>query len=392
MSAHEMTNQRIYLDNAATTYPKPRTVLDRMMDRYHRMGVSPGRASHDLAAEAEQYLGSVRKKVAAFFGAADPERVVFASNATDALNAAIQGILKPGDHAVATRLEHNSVLRPLHHLKRALGIEHTLVGFDQNGIVSPDAVRAAIRSTTRLVIVNHASNVLGTIQPIAEIGKVCAEMGVPLLVDTAQSAGYVSFSMVDCNVSAVAFTGHKALLGPSGIGGLVVARDLEIATTRFGGTGVDSRNLTHTQDYPYRLEAGTHNMLGIMGLSEGLDYLEHEGMGNIYRRELALTLRLRAGLGALENVTLYTPRACDRLVPIVTCGVRGIHPDDVGAILDGDYGIAVRTGLHCAPLVHADLGTSAQGAVRFSLGCNNTEADVNLALEAMAEISRKARR
>ncbi len=382
-----MSDHLIYLDNAATTFPKPREVLDRMVETYSRLGVSPGRGSYDLAVEAAEIVQQARRKLAHFFGAHDPDRVILASNATDGLNLAIQGIVKPGDHVVSTRLEHNAVLRPLYHLKQRGWIEYDLVPFDVLGFVDPDAIAKAIRPNTRLVILCHASNVLGTLQPAADIGRICAEHGVPLLIDAAQSAGQVPIDMAAWQVSAVAFTGHKSLLGPSGIGGLALCPDLDVESTRFGGTGIESSSPIHTQAFPHRLEAGTLNLLGVIGLSAGLDYLQHEGMERIHRREMALIGRLQEGLASLPRVTVYGPPPGRRQTPVLVCNVEGMVAADVGTILDGDYGIAVRTGLHCAPLVHVDLGTPTHGTVRFSTGCFNMDEDVNQALEAMAAIS-----
>jgi cysteine desulfurase / selenocysteine lyase len=383
-----MTDRLMYLDNAATSFPKPRVVLDRMVEVYSQLGVSPGRGGYDLAVEAEGVVAQARRKLAAFFGAPDPNRVVFASNATDALNLAIQGIVKPGDHVVSTRLEHNSVLRPLHHLRERGWIDYDLVPFDSDGFIDPDDVAKAIRPNTRLVVVSHASNVLGTVQPVQDVASVCAGRGVPVLIDAAQSAGHVPVDLSGWGLGAVAFTGHKALLGPSGTGGLAVSPDLEIASTRFGGTGIESRSPVHTQSFPHRLEAGTLNLMGIIGLSAAIDYIGAEGVEETHRRVMALTRRLQEGLEAIPKVTVYGPPPEKRGVPVLTCNVEGKVHSDVGAILDGDYGIAVRTGLHCAPLVHADLGTGEIGAVRFSLGSFNTDEDVDCALEAMAEIGR----
>lgn len=376
----------VFLDNAATSFPKPREVLERMLDTYAELGVSPGRGSYDLAVEAEELVAKTRLKVARFFGAGDQDRVVFAASATDALNLAIQGMVSPGDHVVATRLEHNSVLRPLYHLKERRWIDYDLVAFDQKGLVDPEDVGRVLRPNSRLAIVSHASNVLGTVQPVMDIARVCAEHEVPLLVDAAQSAGQVPIHMASWPMSVVVFTGHKALMGPSGIGGLVLSPGLDIETTRFGGTGVDSGSPVHTQTYPHRLEAGTLNLLGVIGLSAGLDFLNRDGIDGTHRREMALLRRLREGLASIDRVVLYTPPQEDRQVPLTICNVAGMNPADVGAILDGDYNIAVRTGLHCAPLVHIDLGTAPEGAVRFSLGCFNSNEDIDKTLEAMAEI------
>lgn len=377
----------IYLDNAATGFPKPRAVLDSMVETYARLGVSPGRGSYDLSTEAGNLVAEVRAKVAGLFGAPVPQRVIFAANATDALNLAIQGIVVAGDHVVSTRLEHNSVLRPLFHLHERGVIDYDLVPFGASGKVDPEALAAAIQPNTRLVIASHASSVLGTTQPIKEIAAVCAARGVPLLVDAAQSAGHVPIAMSDWNVSAIAFTGHKSLLGPSGIGGLVLAPEIEVASTRFGGTGIDSHSLRHTQSYPYRLEAGTLNLLGIIGLGLALDHLEAQGIKRLHRREMSLIQRLRDGLIGLPGLAVHSPPPGDADIPVLTCSLENIGADDVGAILDADYGIAVRTGLHCAPLVHQDLGTAAEGGVRFSLGIFTTAAEIDAAVDAMREIA-----
>jgi cysteine desulfurase/selenocysteine lyase len=387
VTAGASSRDLIYLDNAATSFPKPSQVMEQMVEAYARLGVSPGRGTYDLAIEAAAFVTHAREQVAAFFGSSDPSRAVFAASATDALNLAIQGLVGPGDHVVSTRLEHNSVLRPLFHLKEWGWIDYDLVAFDAAGLVDPSAIDRAIRPNTRLVVVSHGSQVLGTVQPAGEIAGVCTARGVPLLLDAAQTAGQVPIDMQGWGVSAVAFSGHKSLLGPSGIGGLVVAPDLEVQSTRFGGTGVESHSLRHTQDFPQRLEAGTSNLLGIIGLSLALDYLQGLGLEESHDREMALIRRLREGLVATPGVSVLSPPPRDGDLPLLTCTVDGMDPEDVGAILDADYGIAVRTGLHCAPFVHADLGADPEGSVRFSVGHGNRDDDIDRALEAMAQIA-----
>jgi cysteine desulfurase/selenocysteine lyase len=381
-----MTDRIAYLDNAATTFPKPREVLRGMVETYARIGASPGRGNHDLAAQAGHLVDRTRAQVARFFGAPDPTRVIFSANASDALNTILLGLVRPGDHVVATRLDHNSVLRPLHHLAERGIITYDLAPFDGRGYVDPDAVAGLLRPNTRCVVMSHASNVLGTIQPVAEVGRRCAERGLPLIVDAAQSAGQVPIDMTALGVAALVFTGHKALYGPSGVGGLVLRPDLEVETTRFGGTGMDSASLVHTQAYPLRLEVGTLNLLGVIGLSLGLEFLDRQGIAELHRREMALTSRLRDALAADPAITLYCADDLDGHLPVVTANVAGVHPQDVGAILDGDFGVAVRVGVHCAPLVHRDLGTIDGGAVRFSLGAFNTADDIDRAIEAMRAI------
>jgi cysteine desulfurase / selenocysteine lyase len=377
----------VYLDNAATTFPKPEIVMRRMVETYLSMGVSPGRGSYDLAWEAQGVVWRTRQKIARFFGASDPERVIFTNNASDALNIAIQGMIKPGDHIVSTHLEHNSVLRPLNHLHDKGIIEYDLVYPDGQGYIHPDDVKRAITPATRLVVVTHASNVIGTVQPIAEIGRVCKEKGVPLLVDAAQTAGVIQIDMKASHVAALAFTGHKSLLGPTGIGGLILDRDVNIEQTRWGGTGVESKSRFHTPAFPYRMEVGTLNLMGIIGLSESISFLEDQSIARIHKKEMALLKRLRDGLSRIEGVTVYCTNDLSNHVALLSANINGLDPEDVGEMLNHDFGIAVRTGLHCAPGVHETIPTTPRGSVRFSLGPFNTEAHIDHTVEAMRFIA-----
>lgn len=383
-----MDNLMIYLDNAATTFPKPRIVLEQMVKHYQQIGVSPGRGSYDLATEAETFIHQSRVKLARFFGAPDPERIIFTANATDGLNLAISGLVQPGDHVITTRLEHNSVLRPLYHLERQQKIACSLIPFNSQGFINPADITAAIRPETRLVIVTHASNVIGSVQPIAEIGTICAEHGILLLVDASQSAGQIEVNMKAMKASVIAFTGHKSLYGPTGIGGLVVHPDVNIQPTRFGGTGIESESLVHSKRYPHRLEAGTLNFMGIIGLTLGIDYLLREDMGSKHKEEMRLMDRLITGLSEIAGIELYGGTDLTNRMPLLTVNLQGVAPEDIGAILDADFNIAVRVGLHCAPLVHETLGTAQRGAVRLSLGHFNTAMDIDRAIEAMALIAK----
>jgi cysteine desulfurase family protein len=378
--------QIIYLDNAATTFPKPHEVLSEMQEVYTRLGVSAGRGTYDLAAQAEDTVSQARNQICDFFGGDDPERVVFAYNATDALNTLILGLVTPGCHVVSTRLEHNSVLRPLHHLRREGIITYDLVPFDAQGFISPHDVAGSIRSETKMVILTHASNVLGTIQPVEEVGIICRERGVPLILDVTQTAGALPINMKSLGVDAVAFTGHKALMGPTGIGGLVLRSGLDIRPTRFGGTGIDSSSLLQNDTYPHRLEVGTLNLLGIIGLSTGIRYVIKHGIENTYQNEMTLFKCLRDGLAELEPVHMYCADKLDSHVAVLLCNIEGMDAQDLADILDGDFHVAARSGLHCAPLVHLDLGTSPSGGVRFSPGPFNTSRDIDVVLDAMREI------
>ncbi len=376
-----------YLDNAATTFPKPSLVLQEMFETYARLGVSPGRGSYDLAVQCERYVQDVRHQIADFFGGDSADRVVFACNATDALNTIILGLIEPGCHVVSSRLEHNSVLRPLYHLREMGLVTFDLIPFDRHGFIDPQDVAKLIKPSTKFVILNHVSNVLGTIQPVQEVGRMCTEMEIPFILDVSQSAGVVPINMRDMHVSVVAFTGHKSLMGPTGIGGLVLRDEIDIRATRFGGTGSDSWQTAHPEAYPDRLEAGTLNVMGIIGLSAGLRYLAQRGMASIYNHEMALVQTLRDGLSAMKNVKMYCAERLDRHIGLLTCNVKNVDPEDFAAILDGDFNIATRSGLHCAPLVHEDLGISPRGAVRFSFGPLNSAEDVSAALSAVRAIA-----
>lgn len=382
-----MGDQFIYLDNAATTYPKPDEVLLPMVEQYMQIGVSPGRGSYDLAVSAQDFIQDTRIKLAAFFNAPDPDGVIFTANATDGLNIAISGIVKPGDHVITTRLEHNSVLRPLYHLQQQGKIDCSLVRFNEKAFIDPEDIARAIRPNTKLVIVNHASNVLGTIQPVARIGELCAAKQIPFLVDASQSAGKVPVDMTVIKASAIVFTGHKSLYGPSGTGGLIVHPDLDIKPTRFGGTGIESKSLIHTARLPHRLEAGTHNLMGIIGLSLGIDYLLDKSLKAIHGKEMKLMDQLCTGLSKTKGIKLYCVEDLTDHLAVLSANVKGMIPEDTGAILDADFNIAVRVGLHCAPLVHEDLGTSEQGTVRFSLGVFNTESEIARVVKAMSLIA-----
>lgn len=382
----------IYLDNATTSWPKPDSVYDFMLDAYRKSGKGPGRGSAE-AANGDDLVSKVRQRLTEFFGgsSAAPERLVFSYNATDSLNMLIQGVLKRGDHVVATNLEHNAVLRPINHLVRDGGVTVTFVPVDDQGIVHAESIQNAIKDNTRLVVVNHGSNVIGTVQPLAEIGRVCREAGVIFATDSSQTAGVVPIDMQAMNLDVVAFTGHKSLLGSTGIGGLCVAEGVEIGQTRFGGTGILSEAPFQPEDYPWRLEAGTPNLMGIASLWAGQEWIEAQGgVDAIRKHEMALAERLVAGLREIPGVTVY---CCDSLanhVATVSMNIEGIEADRAGEILRNEYQIATRTGLHCAPLLHRQLGTEAiGGTVRFGIGALNTEAHIDTAIEAVGKVAER---
>jgi cysteine desulfurase/selenocysteine lyase len=378
----------IYLDNAATSFPKPETVYGFMDQFYRRFGVNPGRSGFDLCVEAGDILERTRESLASFFGGRDPSRLVFSYNSTDALNIAIFGLLQKGDHAISTTLEHNSVLRPLYHLSEDDGVEVDYVPFDAAGFVDPGDFEKLFRKNTRLVVVNHASNVIGTVQPVKEIGRLCKERGVPFLIDASQTAGKIPIDIRDLNVDVVAFTGHKSLLGPTGIGGLYVDDGVGIRHTRAGGTGVRSAVRRHLDEYPYRLEYGTTNVLGVAGLSAGLRWLQAKGLESIHRHEMSLVTRLRDGLRGVDGVTSYCQDDLSDHIAVYVFNVDGVEASNTGTMLDVEHNIACRTGLHCAPLVHEQIGTTGvHGAVRFGVGPFNREEHIDTAIEAVKEVA-----
>ena len=379
----------VYLDNASTAFPKPPVVIDTMADFYRRCGVSPGRAGHDLATEAGLMIEGARRLLDRFFNnpAGDPDRVCFDLNASAALNMIIQGVCRPGDHVVATTLEHNSVLRPLYVMEQDGIITHDLVPFDGDGFVDPQDIARAIKPNTRLVIINHGSNVLGTIQDAAAIGAVCREKGVLFAMDVAQTAGIVPIDMAAWHVDLVAFTGHKSLMGPVGTGGMVVGPDVPLRATRWGGTGVESAIRTHLDTFPYLGEVGTPNTVGIAGLKRGLEWIEEQGLEQIRRHEMELARRLVDGLREIPEVTLYGAACSDRHLPVICCNVEGFGSPQTGEILDVEHNVATRYGLHCAPLAHEGIGTSPKGTVRLSIGPFNTAEHVDAAIAAMADVA-----
>ncbi|MCL4807525.1 MAG: aminotransferase class V-fold PLP-dependent enzyme [Thermoanaerobaculia bacterium] len=380
----------IYLDNGATSFPKPEEVYVAMDRFYRAYGVNPGRSGFDLCLEAGSLVDKTRKLLCSFFGGTDPNRLVFGYNSTDALNLAIFGLVSPGDHVVTTHLEHNATLRPLWMLEHEHGVKVDWVDFEADGWVDPQKVIEKITPGTKAVVMNHGSNVIGTLQDLAPIGKACRERGVHLVVDVSQSGGAVAVKLDEVGADVLCFTGHKSLMGPMGIGGMYVREGVEIRHTRAGGTGVKSAQRHHLDEYPYRMEYGTPNLPGIAGLSAGVSWVLGQGLESIHAREMALWRKLRDGLNAIDGVILY----CADDVPgrqrisVLSFNIEGLEAADTGTMLDVDHDIACRTGLHCTPMVHEHLGTDRiHGAVRFGIGPFNTEAHVDTAIGAVREIA-----
>jgi cysteine desulfurase/selenocysteine lyase len=384
-----VADDMIYCDNAATMFPKPPEVMAFATDWYGRFGVNPGRSGTDLAIEAEGMVSKTRERLTRFFGSeGDPDRLVFTQNASDSLNIAIQGLLSAGDHVITTDLDHNSVLRPIYHLTEYEGVESTHLPFGDDGRIDPDACRNAIKSNTKAVVMTHGSNTLGTVQPVAEVGRICRERGVTLVLDVAQTAGMIPIQMDEMNVDVICFTGHKSMMGPSGIGGMYVRDGIEIAPLRYGGTGVRSEHLDHLDEYPWRLECGTLNLFGVAALSAAQDWLDGRGgVDRIASEERGLTEHLLHGLGSIDGVRVYGDVRAEEHLPVVSLNVEGMTANNVGTLLDVKFGIATRTGLQCAPRVHQALGTvERKGTVRISLGPFNTEQHVTVVIEALRDI------
>lgn len=381
---------RIYLDNAATSYPKPESVY-AAVDHYQRnIGVAVGRGAYREAVAAQRMTDQCRQSMARLIGAESSDRIVFTLNGTDSLNLALMGICRAGDHVVTTEFEHNSVLRPLRWLKDHRGIDVTILRPHADGRVSPDDVRASLRPTTRLLAVQHASNVTGVIQPIEQLCEIARSAKVLTLIDAAQTVGHTSVAVNQIPIDLLACPGHKGLLGPLGTGVLYVRAGLEesLIPHRVGGTGTHSDDDRHPETMPERFEAGNHNAPGLAGLGAALDEIQERSVEAIQRHEQELTSQLVMGLKELSNVTVYGHYAGVPHVGVISFNIVGFEPHEVASILDESFGVQARAGLHCAPGVHRFLGTSQQGGtVRFSVGAFTTAREVEQALAAVRELA-----
>lgn len=377
----------IYLDNAATSWPKPEGVASAVYDFIQNKGGNPGRSGHKMALEAGRIVLDCREALARLFGIDDPMRVIFTLNTTDGLNMAIKGILRPGQHVVTSSMEHNSVARPLKKLE-PLGIETTFVTADREGYVSPYDIERAIRSNTSLIILTLASNVTGTIEPFKEVGNIAKRHGIPFLLDAAQGAGHIPIDVNKDNIDIMAFPGHKGLLGPQGTGGLYLRDGLEIDTVKEGGTGSNSDSLLQPDIMPDRYESGTLNAPGISGLKVGLDYINSVGIEKIRKHEIEICGRIIDGLKKIDRVNVYGPLEPERHAGAVAFNVGDMDSTEVSYILDSEFEIEVRAGLHCSGLAHKTIGTFEQGVVRVSPGPFTTEEEIDTFLDAVGQIAR----
>ena len=383
-------SRRIYLDNAATSWPKPPAVYDAV-DHYQRnIGAPAGRGAYAEGQAVEREIGNCRRKIAELIGTADSHRVVFGFNGTDVLNIALHGIIRPGDHVVTSVAEHNSVLRPLRYLHDHHEISGTYVDCDPHGVLDAEAVLGAVTSKTKLVAITHASNVTGALQPVEAIGQRLRDAGAFFLVDAAQSMGHVPIDVRSSHIDLLAASGHKGLLGPLGTGVLYASPDCEphLESFRQGGTGTQSEVDVQPGDLPHKLESGNFNVPALYGLSAGLSYLNERGFAAVRQHELQLTALLRERLAATENIQLVGPVDAEKCTGVTSFVVKGLEPQEVASLLDSAFQIQVRAGLHCAPRMHEALGTKELGGtVRVSFGPFNTEDDIAALVAAVGQIA-----
>lgn len=373
----------IYLDNAATSFPKPKEVATAVYDFMVNNGTSSGRGSYKKAMQSDYIVYECRKLIGKLFNFDNPKKVVFTSNVTDSLNIAMRGILKENDHVITSSLEHNAVWRCLKTLERDINIKIDTVECSKDGITNPQDIKKYIMKDTALIVFTQASNVLGTIQPIREIGAIARDHNIPFLVDSAQSAGAMKIDVKEDNIDILAFTGHKSLLGPMGTGGLIINTDIDIKPLKAGGTGGDSAYEYQPDYYPNHLETGTSNVSGIAGLREAIKFLNKEGIENIHNKEKELTKYALEKLETVKDIEIYGPKDCEKMLSVISFNIKDKRPEDVGSILDQKYDIMLRAGLHCAPTAHSVIGTKERGTLRIGLGYFNEKEDIDKLVEAL---------
>ncbi len=381
----------IYFDNAATSWPKPAVVAERMSAFLQSEAANPGRAGHRMAVGAEKMLDAVRKQLTDFVGGTDHHRMVFTMNGTDALNIAMKGLLRQGDHVITTALEHNSVSRPLQAMADSGFITLTRLGFlPESGVVDPSDVEKAITPKTRLIAMTHASNVLGTIQPAEAIGRIAKARGVRFLLDGAQTIGTVPIDVKRMNIDLLAFPGHKSLLGPTGTGGLYINTTLsidDIHPFREGGTGGDSSSPLQPKLFPYLLEGGTPNTVGVAGLGAAVEYVIAHDPAKTLAKEQAMVQKVIDLTLSNPKFRLYGPPTAAGRVGTVSFNIEGYSPQEAGSVLDESFSIAIRPGLHCSPYAHKQIGTFPDGTIRVSPGHFNTDAELDVLLDALGQLA-----
>lgn len=378
----------IYLDNASTTFPKPKVVSDSIYNFLVNIGGNPGRSNHNNGMESNRLLLDARETIASFFNFNNISNVIFTSNITSSLNILINGCLKKGDHVITSSIEHNSVLRPLFKLENNNLIELSIISSNEFGFINVDDIKSAIRKNTKFIILSHASNVLGSIQPIEEIGRLCKDNDIFFILDSAQSAGVLDIDFTKLNLSALAFTGHKSLFGPQGIGGFIITDELNEICNPYilGGTGSMSYSLDQPDFLPDKFESGTLNMPGIVGLNEGIKFINKEGLNSIYEKNSYLRNLLISNLQDIKNIQLYEDFSNSNYTSCVSFNSTKMDTAELSYELDYKYGIKNRSGLHCAPLTHKSIGSFPDGTVRLSISYFNTIEDINYTIDSINKI------
>ena len=377
----------IYLDNAATTFPKPEAVYNAMMDCMKNYCANPGRAGHKLAMKAAREIYDTRENIAKLFNIDNPMNIVFTNNATDSLNLAIKGVVNKGDHIITTSMEHNSVIRPIKALER-VGVENTIVQCDDQGFLNIDDLEKAIKPNTKLIVTTHASNVCGTLIDIKSISEIANKHNILYLIDASQTVGVYDIDLKDIKADMLAAPGHKGLLGPQGTGILYIREGLNIDILKEGGTGSRSEDLFQPDLFPDKYESGTHNTPGIVGLNEGVKFIFKEGIDKIKEHEEELCKYMLERLEEVPNIKIYGPKDANKRASVISINIGNMDSGEITFLLDSEYNIATRSGIHCAPLAHKTLGTLEQGAVRFSIGYFNTKEEIDKAINALKEIAK----
>ena len=374
----------IYLDNAATTLHKPEGVAEAMITALTSMGNS-GRGAHEATLDASRMIYGTREKLAELFHISDPMRIAFTCNATESLNIAIQGILQPGDHVITSVCEHNSVLRPVYRMAKR-GVTYNMLPADKKGVIQYDQLTSLLKKETKAIVITHASNLTGNVTDLKKVSDFAKKNGLLLIVDASQTAGCIPIDVQELGIDVLCFTGHKGLMGPQGTGGIYVREGIKIAPLKVGGSGVKSFDKEHPDTMPTALEAGTLNGPGIAGLGASVSWLLKQGVEKIHEKDLALSRRFLKGIAEIPDITIYGDMDLQMRTAIVSLNLGDVDSAEMSDWLWEDYGIAVRAGAHCAPLMHKTLGTEQQGAVRFSFSSFNTEEEVDAAIQALKEL------
>lgn len=375
----------IYLDNGATSFPKPESVYDAVMDCMKNYGANPGRGSHKMAMRAISEIYETRENLSKLFNVDNPMNIIFTSGATESLNLAIKGFLKNGDHVITTSIEHNSVIRPIKALE-SVGVENTIIKCDKEGILNPIDIEKAIKENTKLIVTTHSSNVCGSIVDIKQIGEIAKKHNIVYLVDSSQTAGVLDIDVCDMNIGMMAVAGHKGLFGPQGIGILYVNENIKLNELKQGGTGSSSLELFQPNVYPDKYESGTPNTPAIAGLNAGVKFILENKVQNIRQKEEELCEYMISKLLEIEDIKIYGPLDSKKRTSVIPINIGNLDSGEISFLLDSEYDIATRPGIHCSPLCHETLGSIKQGAVRFSIGYFNTKEDIDKTTEALKNI------